>query len=92
MRAFLSRFESTRSQERPFKLDFTAYKYSPSSALEDIDLTPQLMSLGKAGQKVTLFITKFVSTQSLTCRKENKTKKTPQKQHKRDRQQLIRSQ
>ncbi|PKU33161.1 hypothetical protein llap_16537 [Limosa lapponica baueri] len=61
LRGILSKFKSTRSQECPFKLDFTAYKYFPSSAPEDTGLTPQLMSLGRAGEKAPLFITNSLS-------------------------------
>ncbi|KFV42479.1 hypothetical protein N341_11905, partial [Tyto alba] len=68
VRGILSKFKSTRSQECPFKLDFTAYTYFPSSALEDIrfdstaDEPGQSRREGHAG-----YHQEFVSTQSLTC-------------------------
>lgn len=67
VRGILSKFENTRSQECPFKLNFTAYKYFPSSALEyRFDTADEPGQSRREGYAV--YHQRFVSTQNLTCR------------------------
>ncbi|POI27832.1 hypothetical protein CIB84_008419, partial [Bambusicola thoracicus] len=65
VRGILSKFENTRSQECPFKLNFTAYKYFPPSALEyRFDTADEPGQSRREGHAVCH--QRFVSTQNLT--------------------------